>query len=112
MPPIIVDTTVNYKIWANSVTVTYFQKTAPAPAPSGVPIPYTLHTLVYIGDSQRPAAKNFRFAKAVASGIIPARGDVIVDNYGIRWQVETIGEDLSFQNEWRVHCTKSTKQTP
>jgi hypothetical protein len=108
------DTSQDFRVWTNTVTVTYLSKTAEAPPAGGTLISNVLWNQIR-KDKLAPDSpliefdRTFRFAKALMQGIVPKMNDIIIDDNNLRWKVELV-EVLSFGNEYRVHTTYSGKQ--
>ena len=116
-----IDTSQDYLVWTNTISVIYLSKVAEAPPQDGPTITNVLRRAIRKGGLPGDAIllkfdRTFRMAKAVMFGIVPKAKDIIIDDQGVRWMVgDTLGspgavEILSFGNEYRVHCTKSMKQ--
>lgn len=109
-----IDTSEDYLVWTNTVTVNYLSKTAEAVPPTGPQVSHVLWTAIRKDRLRADSLlakfdRTFRFAKVPLNGIIPKNDDVIVDNNGVRWIVGMV-EIVSFGNEFRCHTTKGKIQ--
>jgi hypothetical protein len=118
--PDAIDTSDDYLVWTNTITVTYLSKAAELP-PSGffgIQVPHVLWNAIKKGYLPAESIllkfeRTFRLAKAVMQGIVPKPKDIIVDDQGVRWMIGIEAgsvEILSFGNEYRVHCIKDMTQ--
>ncbi len=112
------DLSEDYLFWVNTITVTYLSKTAEQPQEiNGAP--QISHVLWNQIKKDRLAAdsilqkyyQTFRFARVLMQevNIVPKENDIIIDDNGRRWKAELV-EVLCYQNEDRVHTTKSLKR--
>ena len=112
------DTSEDYLVWTNYITVTYLSKTMEKPPASGPQVEHVLWTAIKKENlpADSPLLKfdrTFRLARIPLGGIVPKSKDIIIDDQGVRW---TIGdgsaavEILSFGNEYHAHCIKDNTQ--
>lgn len=115
-----IDTSQDYLIDTNYITIIYLAKTGEQipGLEKGIPISHVLAFPIDKGHLPSDSIlllmdRTFRFAKATMQGIVPEEFDIIIDDQGIRWVVgpaEGCIEVLSFGNEYRIHTKKTGKQ--
>ena len=104
-----IDTSADYKIWTNTETVTYFQKTNQVIG-TGVPVLYTKRFAIKKDFLPTDSALlkmdiHWRMAQVPLGLIVPKVDDIFQDGFGVRWVIKIV-DYLSHLNNYRLACLR------
>lgn len=109
-----IDTSQDYLVWHNTITIGYHSKDSEQPTDSFATIE-KVRRFPIRKDNLSPDSplikmdRTYRMARLEMKGIVPKKDDIIVDEQGIRWVVGLV-ENVVYNNEYRCHMIRSTKQ--